>query len=108
MWDIENVIPSKNSNLVDGLLDFAGKRGNVSIAMAVGNWAENSIRHIAQTLSEKGFELFHMPQSNIADKKKKNSADFLIQGIFEAHELFHICVIFGLSLHWKFIYNISK
>ena len=49
-----------------------------------------------------------MPQSNIADKKKKNSADFLIQGIFEAHELFHICVIFGLSLHWKFIYNISQ
>jgi uncharacterized LabA/DUF88 family protein len=78
LWDIENVIPSKNSNFVDGLLDFARKRGNLSIAMAVGNWAENSIRHIALNLSEKGFELFHMPQSNIADKKKKNSSDFLI------------------------------
>jgi len=29
----------------------------------------------------------------------------LIQGVIGSHELFHIAVIIGISLHWKFLYD---
>jgi|SaaInl8_200m_RNA_FD_contig_61_1492737_length_328_multi_1_in_0_out_0_2 hypothetical protein len=57
LWDIENVTPSKDSLFVDGLLDYATKHGKISTAIAVGNWAEGSIGHISQSLSEKGLDL---------------------------------------------------
>jgi channel protein (hemolysin III family) len=32
----------------------------------------------------------------------------LIPGVLGPHELFHITVLVGLGLHWKFIYNITR
>ena len=32
----------------------------------------------------------------------------LIRGVLGPHELFHVTVLIGLSLHWKFIYNIAR
>lgn len=35
-------------------------------------------------------------------------APVIIPGVVGAHELFHIAVLFGLGMHWKFIYTIAK
>jgi channel protein (hemolysin III family) len=32
----------------------------------------------------------------------------IIPGVVGSHELFHIAVLIGLSMHWKFIYTIAK
>ncbi len=31
----------------------------------------------------------------------------LIPGVIRAHEVFHLAVILGLSLHWRFIWSIA-
>ncbi len=78
LWDIENVTPSVDSLFVDGLLDFAKQIGNVSSAIAIGNWKARLNNTLAVNLSEKGFELIHMPQPDQKEKRKKNSADFVL------------------------------
>ncbi len=78
LWDIENVTPSVDSLFVDGLLDFAKQLGNVSSAIAIGNWNVKINNHLAMNLSEKGFELVHMPQPEEKAKRKKNSSDFVL------------------------------
>jgi hypothetical protein len=42
LWDIENVTPSSDSMFVEGLLDYARQLGNVSAAIAIGNWTPRS------------------------------------------------------------------
>lgn len=78
LWDIENVTPSVNSLFVDGLLDFAKQIGNISSAIAIGNWRAKITNSLAVNLSEKGFELVHIPQPDEKEKRKKNSADFVL------------------------------
>lgn len=78
LWDIENVTPSKDSFFVDGLLEYAKQIGNIASALAIGNWTATLTNKLAVTLSEKGFELIHMPQPDEKTKRKKNSADFVL------------------------------
>lgn len=78
LWDIENVTPSGDSLVVDGLLDYAKQLGNVSSAIAIGNWTTKIANALAVNLSEKGFELIHMPQPEEKDKRRKNSSDFVL------------------------------
>jgi uncharacterized LabA/DUF88 family protein len=78
LWDIENVTPSKDTFFVDGLLEYAKQIGNIASALAIGNWTATLTNSLAVTLSEKGFELIHMPQPDEKPKRKKNSADFVL------------------------------
>lgn len=78
LWDIENVTPTKNSLFVDGLLEYAKQIGNISSALAIGNWTATLTNNLAVNLSEKGFELIHMPQPDEKIKRKKNSSDFVL------------------------------
>ncbi len=78
LWDIENVTPAVDTLFVDGLLDFAKQLGNVSSAVAIGNWTAKINNKMAVNLSEKGFELIHMPQPDEKGKRKKNSSDFVL------------------------------
>jgi predicted nuclease of predicted toxin-antitoxin system len=70
--------PAGNSLFVDGLLDFAAEIGNVASAIAIGNWKAKINNTLAVNLSEKGFELIHMPQPDDKGKRKKNSSDFVL------------------------------
>ena len=78
LWDIENVTPSGDSLVVDGLLDYAKQLGNVSSAIAIGNWTTKIANTLAVNLSEKGFELIHMPQPKEKDKRRKTKGRFPI------------------------------
>lgn len=32
----------------------------------------------------------------------------MIAGVIRAHEVFHVCVLLGLALHWKFVWSIAS
>lgn len=74
LWDIENVTPRSDSLFVNGLIEYAGEKGIVSIATAYGDWARDSIKNTAEALAENSFEMIHVPYN----KKKKNSADMAL------------------------------
>jgi len=78
LWDIENVTPSGDSLFVEGLLDYAKQIGNISSALVIGNWTTKITNTLAVSLSEKGFELIHLPQPKEKEKRKKNSSDFVL------------------------------
>ncbi len=78
LWDIENVTPSSDSLFVEGLLDYAQQIGNISSALVIGNWTTKIANTLAVSLSEKGFELVHLPQPDDKGKRKKNSSDFVL------------------------------
>jgi len=78
LWDIENVTPSGDSLFVEGLLDYAKQIGNISSALVIGNWTTTIANTLAVSLSEKGFELVHLPQPEEKEKRKKNSSDFVL------------------------------
>ncbi len=79
LWDIENVTPPHGDSMfVDGLLDYARQLGNVSAAIAIGNWTNKIKNQLAVNISGKGFELIHLPQSDDKRKRRKNSSDFVL------------------------------
>lgn len=78
LWDIENVTPSSDSMFVEGLLDYARQLGNVSSAIAIGNWTNKIKNQLAVNISGKGFELIHLPQHDDKRKRHKNSSDFVL------------------------------
>lgn len=78
IWDIENVTPSSNDSFAEGLLDYARKEGNISSAIAIGNWRKNLNNDLAVSMSENGFELIHVPQPEKKGRAKKNSSDFAL------------------------------
>jgi len=78
LWDIENVTPASDSMFVDGLLDYARQMGNVSSAIAIGNWTNKIKNQLAVNISGKGFELIHLPQHDDRRKRHKNSSDFVL------------------------------
>ncbi|GMO47664.1 MAG: hypothetical protein Pg6C_09820 [Treponemataceae bacterium] len=69
LWDIENVTPPGDAKYIDSIIDSISERGNVSYAMAFGDWTRRGIRGIAAKLAEKSFELIQIPES------RKNSSD---------------------------------
>lgn len=78
IWDIENVTPSRESLFIGGLLEYSKNIGTVSAALAIGNWTGKIANTLAVELSEKGFELIHLPQPDEREKRKKNSSDFVL------------------------------
>jgi len=78
LWDVENVTPSADSFFVEGLLEYARHIGNISSAVAIGNWSSSINNTLAVNISEKGFELIHLPQPEEKNKRKKNSSDFVL------------------------------
>ncbi len=81
LWDIENVTPRSDSLFVNGLIEYAGALGKISIATAYGDWTKPSVRKTADALAENSFELIHVPKS------KKNSTDIMLST--HAVELIH-------------------
>lgn len=81
LWDIENVTPRSDSLFVNGLMEYAGALGRISIATAYGDWTKGSIKKTADALAENSFELIHVPKS------KKNSTDIMLST--HAVELIH-------------------
>jgi uncharacterized LabA/DUF88 family protein len=69
LWDIENVTPSSDSLFVNGLIDYANEIGQISVAIAYGDWTKRNISKTSQALSENSFEMIHVPKS------RKNSSD---------------------------------
>jgi uncharacterized protein (TIGR00288 family) len=69
LWDIENVTPPSDSKYIDSIIDSISERGNISYAMAFGDWTRRGIHNIASKLAEKSFELIQIPES------RKNSSD---------------------------------
>ena len=78
LWDVENVTPSADSLFVEGLLEYARQIGNISSAVAIGNWSSSINNTLAVNISEKGFELIHLPQPDEKSRRKKNSSDFVL------------------------------
>ena len=78
LWDIENVTPSADSLFIEGLIDYSNNIGHISSAIAIGDWHATFKNRLAVNLSEKGFELIHIPQPDDKGKRKKNSADFVL------------------------------
>ncbi len=83
LWDIQNVTPSRENGalFVEGLLSFINDMGDLAYALVVGDWRTNVSDQVATLLSEKGFELAHIPQAKQKykkNKKVKDSADFLL------------------------------
>lgn len=80
LWDIQNVIPSKDnaSIFIDGLLSFCDSKGNSSYLLAAGDWKKSIADNIPLILSEKGFELIHIPQLTENGSRTKDSADFVL------------------------------
>ncbi len=78
LWDVENVTPSADSLFVEGLLEYARQMGNIASAVAIGNWSSSINNTLAMNISEKGFELIHLPQPEEKNRRRKNSSDFVL------------------------------
>jgi len=83
LWDIQNVTPSRENAalFVEGLLSFSNDIGDLAYALVVGDWRGNVSDQVAILLSEKGFELSHIPQVKQKYqkyRKVKDSADLLL------------------------------
>jgi hypothetical protein len=69
LWDIENVTPPSGTDYIRSVIDVVSKDGDLSYAMAFGDWTRANIKDIAPELATNNFELIHIPRSG------KNSAD---------------------------------
>lgn len=80
LWDMQNVIPSKDNAgiFIDGLLSYCESIGKRSYLLAVGDWKKSIAENIPLILSEKGFELIHIPQFLENGNKTKDSVDFVL------------------------------
>ena len=78
IWDIENVTPSYDNMFVDGLFTYIDSIGHLSLALAIADWRSNISPALALNLSEKGFELTHIPQPEKKARRRKNSSDLVI------------------------------
>ena len=80
LWDIQNVLPSKETSsiFVDGLMSYCESLGNRSYLLAVGDWKKTIADNIPSILSENGFELLYIPQFDTNGRKTKDSVDFIL------------------------------
>lgn len=94
LWDVENVTPTTDSLFIDGLISLIEEEGNLSSATAFGDWSKSSVKKIAGSLAENGFELIHVPRS------RKNSADislitFATQMVFQYPHIERYIILTG-------------
>ncbi len=83
----EEVYPSKDRPLlIEPVVDFATTKGNVCIKRAYADWSNESFSQYQNMLMEQGFELVHLPATNL---QGKNGSDVrLAIDVMENLELF--------------------
>lgn len=83
----EEVYPSKDKPLlIEPVVDFATTKGNVCIKRAYADWSNESFSQYQNMLMEQGFELVHLPATNL---QGKNGSDVrLAIDVMENLELF--------------------
>lgn len=83
----EEVYPSKDKPLViEPVVDFATTKGNVCIKKAYADWSNESFSQYENMLMDQGFELIHLPATNL---QGKNGSDVrLAIDVMENLELF--------------------
>jgi len=83
----EEVYPSKDKPLLIGpVVDFATTKGNVCIKKAYADWSKDFFAQYQNMLMEQGFELVHLPATNL---QGKNGSDVrLAIDVMENLELF--------------------
>ncbi|MDD3803274.1 MAG: NYN domain-containing protein [bacterium] len=69
LWDAENVNPNQKEGLVEAILDYAKKYGQLSVAAVFANWRKTSMGNCDEVFAKASFQLIHVPIS------KKNSSD---------------------------------
>ncbi|MBD3191030.1 MAG: NYN domain-containing protein [Candidatus Heimdallarchaeota archaeon] len=69
LWDVENVNPGTDSLFIEGFLEFINKFGRLTVAQAFADWNRRHLKKLANLLSERRFELIHVPRA------RKNSSD---------------------------------
>ncbi|MEZ4825228.1 MAG: NYN domain-containing protein [Bacteroidia bacterium] len=83
----ETVYPSKRKPfLIEPLVDFATTKGAVLIKKAYADWSKDIFSQYQNALMEQGFELIHLPETNL---QGKNGSDVrLAVDVMEYMELF--------------------
>ncbi|MCL6590645.1 MAG: NYN domain-containing protein [Firmicutes bacterium] len=83
----EEVYPSKDQPLqIEPVVDFASTKGNVCIKKAYADWSKDFFSQYQNILMEQGFELIHLPATNL---QGKNGSDVrLAIDVMENLELF--------------------
>jgi hypothetical protein len=83
----EEVYPSKDKPLqIEPVVDFASTKGNVCIKKAYADWSKDFFSQYQNILMEQGFELVHLPATNL---QGKNGSDVrLAIDVMENLELF--------------------
>ncbi len=107
LWDIENVTPSSNSQFVDGLMEFAEELGKTTVCRVYGDWTKPHLGRFSRLLSEKGFELIHIPVS------RKNSADIslitnAVELIYQYQHISKIVLITGDADFRPLLYTLRR
>ena len=69
LWDAENVNPNQKEGLVEAVLDYTKKYGQVSVAAAFADWKKTNLASSDETFANESFQLIHVPAS------RKNSSD---------------------------------
>jgi uncharacterized protein (TIGR00288 family) len=107
LWDIENVTPSANSQFVDGLTEYAGQLGKLTVCRVYGDWTKGHLGRLSRLLSENGFELIHIPVS------RKNSADIslitnAVELIYQYPHITKIVLITGDADFRPLLYTLRR
>jgi uncharacterized LabA/DUF88 family protein len=69
LWDAENVNPNQKEGLVEAVLEYTKKYGQISVAAAFADWKKPNLSSSDETFANESFQLIHVPAS------RKNSAD---------------------------------
>ncbi|MGE3062672.1 MAG: NYN domain-containing protein [bacterium] len=69
LWDAENVNPNQKEGLVQAILEYAKKYGQLSVAAVFANWRKATMGNCDEIFAKNSFQLIHVPIS------KKNSSD---------------------------------
>jgi uncharacterized LabA/DUF88 family protein len=69
LWDAENVSPNQKDGLIESVLDYAKKYGQLSVAAVFADWKKHNLGHVDEIFANNSFQLIHVPSS------RKNSSD---------------------------------
>ena len=84
LWDIENVTPSSNDNLlIQGMWDYAESKGRVVTSFAYADWSKPGFRSLGPILAGMHFYMVHIPY--LRTRRNKNGSD--MQLVTDALEL---------------------
>lgn len=86
LWDIENVTPPGGTTYIQAIIDKISESGNISYAMAFGDWNKPNIKNIAVELAANSFELIHVP----ASRKDSSDMSMVAHGVELIFQFAHI------------------